>query len=73
MVFFIGLIILTLPVTMAIGGLAKQRLAAEYPAPGKLVDVGGYNLQINCQGEGYHTVLFEAKIDMFFMGEEPYQ
>src|SRR3990172_2738206 len=42
------------------GAKAKAELAAKYPAPGKLVDVGGYRLHINCQGQGSPTVVIEA-------------
>lgn len=31
-----------------------------YPPPGKLVDIGGYRLHINCSGEGSPTVILEA-------------
>lgn len=31
-----------------------------YPPPGKLIDVGGYQLHINCSGEGGPTVVFDA-------------
>jgi pimeloyl-ACP methyl ester carboxylesterase len=43
-----------------LGSKAKARLAAKYPAPGKLVDVGGYRLHINCQGQGGPTVVMES-------------
>jgi len=42
------------------GAKAKAELAAKYPAPGKLVNVGGYRLHIHCQGQGSPTVLIEA-------------
>lgn len=42
------------------GAKAKAELAAKYPPPGKLVDVGGYRLHINCQGEGSPTVVMES-------------
>ena len=32
----------------------------DIPAPGKLVDVGGYRLHINCQGYGSPTVILDA-------------
>ncbi|MFN2224751.1 MAG: alpha/beta fold hydrolase [Anaerolineae bacterium] len=39
-------------------------MAARYPAPGRMVDVGGYRLHLNCQGDhqGHHgpTVVMEA-------------
>jgi len=34
--------------------------AARYPAPGRLVDVGGYRLHLNCRGEGMPTVILEG-------------
>jgi pimeloyl-ACP methyl ester carboxylesterase len=34
--------------------------AAHYPAPGKLVDIGGYQLHINCTGTGSPTVILDA-------------
>jgi len=57
---------IVLLVTMLIGWVwlfgakAKARLAAKYPAPGKLVDVGGYRLHLNCQGQGGPTVVMES-------------
>ena len=47
----------------ALGSRAKARLAARYPAPGLMVDVGGYRLHLNCQGTpaaGRPTVVLEA-------------
>src|SRR5690242_11541081 len=46
-------------------GLVSQAIAsavdaARHPAPGKLVDVGGYRLHINCTGTGSPTVILEA-------------
>jgi pimeloyl-ACP methyl ester carboxylesterase len=61
----IALILIALPVTgasyQAVASWADHR---NYPAPGQLVDVGGYQLHIYCQGEGSPTVLLdEASID----------
>ncbi|UCH60998.1 MAG: alpha/beta hydrolase, partial [Anaerolineales bacterium] len=42
------------------GMVAKSKLAKQYPAPGQLVDVGGYKLHINCMGQGSPTVILEA-------------
>lgn len=40
---------------------AKHDLAAQHPPPGRLVDVGGYALHIDCRGPaGGPTVLLEA-------------
>ncbi len=58
--------LLALIVTVAIGvlvtgAIAKAWLWAAYPAPGQLVDVGGYKLHIACQGSGAGpTVILEA-------------
>jgi pimeloyl-ACP methyl ester carboxylesterase len=42
------------------GANAKAELAEQYPPPGQMVEVGGYRLHINCQGEGSLTVVIEA-------------
>jgi pimeloyl-ACP methyl ester carboxylesterase len=35
---------------------------AQHPAPGRLVDIGGYRLHLNCEGLGAPTVLLESGI-----------
>ena len=47
-------------ITVVVGAIAKSNLAKKYPAPGQLVDVGGYKLHINCTGQGNPTVILEA-------------
>ncbi len=42
--------------------LAAQELP---PAPGKMVDVGGYRLHVNCTGEARPTVILEAGASSF--------
>jgi len=51
--------------TVIAGAIAKSKLANRYPAPGQLVDVGGYKLHINCIGEGSPTVILEAGLGDF--------
>lgn len=34
-----------------LGSRAKKRLAAQYPPPGQIVDVGGFRMHIDCQGD----------------------
>ena len=53
------LIILLLFIFIA-GARAKDRLKAKYPAPGKLIDVGGYKLHLQCEGTGNPTVVMES-------------
>lgn len=45
---------------LGVGQSAKAQLAAEYPAPGELVNIGGYKLHLNCMGEGSPTVIMDA-------------
>ena len=40
--------------------IAEAADAKAYPPPGKLVDVGGYHLHINCTGAGSPTVVIES-------------
>lgn len=47
------------------GAVARSRLARAYPAPGQLVDVGGYRLHLYCLGEGSPTVVLEAGLNDF--------
>src|SRR6185503_1985905 len=42
-------------------GFSNQTTAArDYPPPGKMVDIGGYKLHINCSGKGGPTVVMIA-------------
>jgi pimeloyl-ACP methyl ester carboxylesterase len=54
---------------LAIAGAVYQLIATQsdktnYPAPGQLVDVGGYRLHLYCTGQGSPTVILEAAADM---------
>ncbi len=57
--------IATLLTLAAAGGWSYQSLASArdrraFPAPGELVDVGGYRLHLHCIGEGTPIVLFDV-------------
>lgn len=59
-----------LAVVLAIAGaayesVARHRAAARHPAPGKLVDVGGRRIQIDCRGSGSPTVVLMSGLDHF--------
>jgi pimeloyl-ACP methyl ester carboxylesterase len=59
----LGLVVVLL--ALAVVGAIYQAIATElaeraYPAPGEMVDVGGYSLHINCVGQGSPTVLLDA-------------
>lgn len=65
----IGLALLGLAVIAVIIGagyeqLGRRRAASAYPPPGKLVDIGGRRLQLDCRGAGTPIVVFEAGLDM---------
>jgi pimeloyl-ACP methyl ester carboxylesterase len=40
--------------------LAEAADAKAYPPPGKMVDIGGYRLHLNCTGSGSPTVVIES-------------
>jgi len=63
-ILILVVLILALGAVIA-GAIAKSNLAKQYPAPGQLVDVGGYKLHINCIGEGSPTVILEAGLGDF--------
>src|SRR5690349_3053542 len=52
-------------VVLGLVGASYEAIAAtgdarRYPAPGQLVDVGGFRLHINCVGTGSPTVVLDA-------------
>jgi pimeloyl-ACP methyl ester carboxylesterase len=54
---------------LAFAGAIYQTLSTRsdqqnYPAPGQLVDIGGYKLHVYCIGEGGPTVILDAAADM---------
>ena len=71
----IMLVILVLAlVTLAAGAVAKSNLAKQYPAPGQLVDVGGYKMHIYCTGQGSSTVILGGgtlENSLFWAGVQP--
>jgi pimeloyl-ACP methyl ester carboxylesterase len=59
----LGLVVALL--ALAVVGAIYQAIATElaeraYPPPGEMVDVGGYNLHINCLGQGSPAVVLDA-------------
>jgi pimeloyl-ACP methyl ester carboxylesterase len=54
-------------VLLAVAGAAYQAIATAQdaqrnPPPGRLIDVGGYRLHVQCVGQGSPTVLFESAL-----------
>ena len=63
----LGLFGLMLLVIVAGAGyeIRGRHLAArEFPPPGKLVDIGGRRIQVDCRGRGEPTVVFQAGLDI---------
>src|SRR5215207_7947033 len=59
----LGLVVALL--ALAVAGAIYQAIATDlaeraYPPPGEMVDVGGYRLHINCEGQGTPTVVLDA-------------
>ena len=44
---------------------ARHRVAAEFPVPGKLVDIGGRRIHLDCRGSGAPIVVFESGLDVY--------
>lgn len=57
----LGLVVASSAALEAVG---KWQTLGEYPPMGKLVDVGGRRIQIDCRGQGSPTVVFESGLDM---------
>ena len=66
----IGIGVLVLLVAAVLSGTAyemwaRQRIAAEFAPPGKLVDIGGRRIHLDCRGAGAPIVVFESGLDMY--------
>lgn len=64
----LGMVILPTLLTWSAGSLAKSNLGKRYPAPGQMVDVGGYKMHLYCVGQGSPTVILAAGLDDFSIG-----
>ncbi len=58
-------VLIGLIAVLALAGASYEAIAAagdarRYPVPGQLVDVGGYQLHIQCTGAGSPTVVLDA-------------
>ena len=60
----VGLVVLVVAVGAAYEAFARRRAARTYPPPGKLVDIGGRHMQLDCRGAGSPTVVFESGLDV---------
>jgi pimeloyl-ACP methyl ester carboxylesterase len=58
-----GLIVAALIVGTGYEQIMRWRASRDYPAQGRLVDIGGRHMQIDCRGSGAPLVVFEAGLD----------
>jgi pimeloyl-ACP methyl ester carboxylesterase len=60
----VALVALTVLAGAGFEGLSRAAAAKSFPAPGRLVDVGGgRRLQLDCRGTGSPVVIFESGLD----------
>ncbi len=45
--------------------VTRGRYRAEFPPPGRMVDLGSHRIHLNCVGSGTPTVVFEADLDQY--------
>jgi pimeloyl-ACP methyl ester carboxylesterase len=57
------IIIVALLAGVAYEQIMRRQAAEQFPPPGRLVDVGGHRMQIDCRGSGSPTVVLEAGLD----------
>ncbi len=57
---FLSFILLATIVGVVYEMRGRSRAAIEFPPPGKLVDIGGRRIQLDCRGSGSPTVVFES-------------
>jgi len=56
----LALLVLTVAAGAAFEQWARYRAPLDFPPPGKMVDIGGRRIQIDCRGSGSPTVVFET-------------
>jgi len=61
----IGIGLLALIVVVVAGGsgyeaIARHQAASDYPARGRMIDIGGRSIHLDCRGTGSPTVVFES-------------
>ena len=58
---FLGLIVYLLVKE----SITRNKYRAEYPPPGKMVNLGTHNIHLYCVGKGSPTVVFESDLDQY--------
>ncbi len=60
----IALVVLATIVGVAYEMFSRRQAVQKFPPPGKLVDIGGRRIQLDCRGTGSPTVIFESGLDL---------
>ena len=58
-----GLLVLAIVFGASAEAVMRSRAARNYPAPGRLVDISGRRIQLDCRGAGSPTVILESGLD----------
>ena len=59
----VGLILVIVLAGVVYEQIMRARAKSEFPVQGRLIDIGGRRMQIDCRGTGTPTVVFEAGLD----------
>jgi pimeloyl-ACP methyl ester carboxylesterase len=62
-VLLISLLVLVLTASLIVRQVAIHRAKRDFPAPGRLIEVGGRLSHIYCTGQGSPTILLESGLD----------
>lgn len=60
----VALLVLLVAAGAVYEALSRHRATVQYPPPGRLVDIGGRKIHLDCRGQGSPTVIFEAGLDL---------
>lgn len=61
----VALVVLPVAVGSVYEVLSRHWAKAKYPPAGRLIDVGGRNIHLDCRGQGSPTVILEAGLDNY--------
>lgn len=59
-----AIVVLVVLVGVVYEHVGRYRAARDFPALGKMVDIGGRKIQLDCRGSGSPTVVFEAGLSV---------
>lgn len=60
----VSVVMLALIVGAVAEAVIRRRVSQEFPVVGRLIDIGGRSIQLDCRGSGSPTVVLEAGLDV---------